>query len=275
MPEASPIIATKTQGGLPVLKGSQLPTAQGTGQGAMLLPPYTAIIEDEIPEYRVAWYAVPVPPKTAVRIQARSDAGGAYLRLKPSGGTASVRQPFRGYQECSSTNETSSEKILVFHLAFDSNYSGPRRIAIQQSFTPNPSKPDVKLPADARPGPSSQGRIAPFADREPTLEEARHIIQAYADQHPWGDNYNQTISGVRIAGKERWNDAYTGRWPPKQERLIQAIKHIEGWAVTFQIQEPPRPPITLRVLLDKDGAIHWRKSWLTLPYGLGKDSFGP
>ncbi|WP_306590007.1 M56 family metallopeptidase [Geothrix sp. 21YS21S-4] len=276
-PEASFVTATKTQGGLPVLKGRQLPIAKGPGQGAMFLPPYTAIIEDEIPEYRVTWYAVLVPPKTTIQIQARSETGGAYLRLKPSGWAANVRQPFRGYQECSFTNERSSEKTIIFHLAFDANYPGSRKVAIHQTLTPIPSGPDGRAPADIPPSPPPLERTAPFADKEPTLEEARHIIQTYADQHPWGDTYNQAISEVHILGRERWNDAYTGHWPPTQEKkhLIQAIKHIDGWVVTFQIQEPSKSPRTLTVLLDKDGVIHWRKAWPMLPYGLNKDSFGP
>lgn len=271
------VTATKNQGGLPVLKGSQLPTAKGPDLGAVLLPPYTAIIEDEIPEHRVNWYAVLVPAKTTFKIQARSDAGGAYLRLKPSGWTATVRQPFRGYQECSFTNEHSSERSIVFHLAFDANYPGPRRIAIHQTLTPIASITDGKPITDTPSSPSSPVKTAPFAGQEPTAEEARLIIQAFASQRPWGDNYSQTIAEVRIQGKERWNGAFTSQWPtvPEKKHFIQGIKHLDGWVVTFQLQEPSKPPATLTVLLDKDGVIHWRNEWPKLPYGLNKSKFGP
>jgi hypothetical protein len=270
------VTATKTQGGLPVLKGSQLPTAKGPGLGVVLLPAYTAIIEDEIPDLRVNWYSALVPPRTTLKLQARSEEGGAYLRLKPTAwftGLSNVRQPYRGYPECSVTNDGAGEEAITFYLEFDSTYPGSRRIALHQTFTPLAPGADAQARVTPSPTPPAQERPMSFRNGEPTPEEAQRILQAYADTHPWGDRVDRAVQGVRIGRKERWNGAYLGRWPPKPGKtpLFQFIGSIEGWMVTFQIHDQyggPRKNQTMAVLLDKDGVIHWRKAWPALPPGL-------
>lgn len=281
------VTATKTQGGLPVLKGSQLPTAKGPGLGAVLLPAYTAIIEDDIPDRRVNWYSALVPPRTTLKLQARSEAGGAYLRLKPTGwfaGLSNVRQPYRGYPECTVTNDGAGEEAITFYLEFDSKYPGSRRIALHQTFTPLAPEANTQAPVAPSPNPPAQERTTPFSNGEPTHEEAQRILQAYADTRPWGDKVDRAIQGVHIGKKERWNGAYLDRWPRKSGKtpLFQFVGSIEGWPVTFQIQDQYgdlRQSRTMSVLLDKDGVIHWRKAWPALPPGLllmeSKQQTGP
>lgn len=131
------------------------------------------------------------------------------------------------------------------------------------------ARPSQALPP-TRTGPGTAATAA-VAGAVPTEEEARRILQAFADQQALRNGSPSRVLGVRIGRKQRWNGAYLGRWPepPGKPPLFQAIRPVDGWLVTFQLQTLEGAPEPMTVLLDRDGVIHWRKAWPSLPSGLG------
>ena len=102
---------------------------------------------------------------------------------------------------------------------------------------------------------------------EPQIQE---VIQQFANASSW------TVTRVEVTGGAKWSSAYTDHWPnePGQAPLLEAIRHLDGWEVTFDVKPKtgadPRVEIgrTLQVLVDRNRVIHWRKSWPALPPGL-------
>ncbi len=143
---------------------------------------------------------------------------------------------------------------------------GPRPAELNRAVPPAAPGPTPAPAGTSGSGQPPPDRPAPFAGPEPTLEEARRILQAFADQRSPGG----VVSGVTLGRKQRWNGGYLGRWPEASGKtpIFQTIKPVEGWVVTFQLQPPSSPREALTVLLDREGVIHWRKQWPAAPYGL-------
>ncbi len=100
--------------------------------------------------------------------------------------------------------------------------------------------------------------------------EVQQAIQLFADSKAW------TVTRLQVTGRAEWSSAYTDHWPkePGQGPVLQAIRHLDGWEVTFDVRPKtsadPRVEIarTLQVLVDRNRVIHWRTPWPALPPGL-------
>jgi len=258
---------------VPVFQAKDLEVIPGLATRTLKVPRCPAIIEDELLTWPDKGYAVEAPAHTTVALRVKCESGEAYFRVGVSdkwgkwlpGMKGSLGLPWASFN-----NGSDRPTTVYFFVRTGRNYPGDGKVQIHlgQQAIPGNLESGAR-PASTSQGQPSRGQTIPLAGAEPTQEEARQIIQAFADQRPWGDSYGQIISQVRILGREHWNGAYTGQWPtvPENKPVVQAIKRLEGWAVSFQIQNLNQP-VTLTVLLDKDGVIHWRKVWPALPPGL-------
>lgn len=249
----------------PTLQARDLEVVPGLAIRTLRVPRYPVVIEDELLTWPDKGYAVDVPARTTVSLRVTCESGEAYFRVgvadkwgnPPRGSKGSLGVPWASY-----TNGSDRPVSVCFFIRTAKNYPGDGKIRVHVAAAPT-----------ARTSERAPEPVAPFRNGEPTQEEAQRILQAYADTRPWGDGVAQAVQGVRLERKERWNEAYLDQWPRKAGKppLFELVGSLEGWLVTFQIQDQAggaRTSRTMAVLLDQNGVIHWRKGWPDLPPGL-------
>lgn len=262
-PIAIPMVDAET---LPILPGMAVRTRQA--------PPCPVLIKDTLLTWPKKGYAVQVPGRSLARAVLLSASGVAYFQVRAVNKWGA---PFEGSRHGLGTPEaavlnTSEAAITVyFVVSTRPGYPGDGKIEMLLSTAPwdpaaTPS-PETQ-PAPPAPANSLEAPVALDGGSQPTPEEVRPLVQAVVGKAAWGAS--ATIVNLKVQGKERWNRAFTDRWPRQTEKIraIQAIgPDIEGWRIDFETlsRDPQNAARTIRqaftLLMDTDRVMHWRLNY--------------